>query len=44
MKNQSFFPILIEWSDTKERVVMDKPDSITSGRSFKVIETNTKEK
>lgn len=39
----SYFPILVEWQDTKEREVIIHPEFIESGRSFKVIETNTKE-
>lgn len=44
MKELSYFPILIEWSDTKTREVVIHPEFISNGRAFKVIETNTKQK
>lgn len=44
MENKSYFPILVEWQDTKEREVIIHPEFLDNDRSFKVIETNTKEK
>lgn len=40
----SYFPILVEWQDTKETEVIIHPEFITSGRPFKVIKTNYKAK
>ncbi len=44
MQDKSYFPILVEWQDTKEKEVITHPEFLEHGRGFKVIETNTKEK
>lgn len=44
MQDKSYFPILVEWQDTKEKEVVVHPEFLEHGRGFKVLETNTKEK
>lgn len=39
----SYFPILVEWQDTKDREVVKDPKHLDNARPFKVIETNTKQ-
>lgn len=40
MVENSNFPCEIEYQDTGERVVVNNPNEITSGRTFKVIKTH----
>jgi len=35
-----YFPIVIEYQDTGEKVIIKHPDEIKSGRAFKVLETS----
>lgn len=44
MEDKSYFPILVEWQDTKEKEVIIHPEFLDNVRGFKVLETNTKEK
>lgn len=37
------FPLLIQYQDTMEQVVVHKPKAIENGRFFKVLQTNYKE-
>lgn len=38
----TYFPLLIEYQDTKEKVLVQSPKEIKRGRSFKVIKTRKK--
>lgn len=39
-KPKSYFPLLVEYTRTGERVVVRTPEDILSGEMFKVLETN----
>lgn len=42
-KDETFFPLLIRYSDTREKTVVNSPNDIESGKSFYVLKTNHRE-
>jgi len=38
----SYFPLKIVYTETNETVVVQSPSDIISGKTFKVVECNTK--
>lgn len=37
--NQTYFPLLIQYTDSKEKVIVSSPDHIEKGRGFWVLKT-----
>lgn len=42
MSSKSYFPLLIQYTNEKEPIVVERPEDIKSGVGFKVLETNYK--
>ena len=42
-EDESYFPCLIEYQDTKEQIIAQEPQDIENMRSFKVLATRYKE-
>lgn len=42
-EDTGFFPLLVRYSDSREKIVVNLPSEIQSGKSFTVLETNYKE-
>lgn len=40
MTDRGYFPILVEWQDTKEKEVIIHPEFLDDGRAFKVVKLN----
>ena len=40
MSTKTYFPLLIQYTNEKEAIVVQKPEDIKSGEGFKVLQTN----
>lgn len=40
--NSSYFPLKIEYTDTREQVIVKSPENIQYGREFRVLKTKAK--